>query len=122
MSSPSPQPLLAGPVLFVTGLTLVQIHQFANALTVQRQKIEDHFSEMLQTGLIQPSDSPWSAPVVLVRKKDGSTRFCVDYRRLNSVTRKDSYPIPRIDDALDAFPVQSTSARLISGADITKLK
>ena len=100
MSSPSPQPLLASPVLFVTRLTLVQIHRFANALTVQRQKIEDHFSEMLQTGLIQPSDSAWSAPVVLVRKKDGSTRLSVDYRRLNSITRKDSYSIPRIDDGL----------------------
>ena len=58
---------------------------------------------MLQARLIQPSSSPWSAPVVLVRKKDESTRFCVNYRRLNSVTRKDSYPIPRVDDALDAL-------------------
>ena len=58
---------------------------------------------MLQAHLIQPSNSPWSAPVVLVKKKDGSARFCVDYRRLNSVTRKDSYPIPRVDDALDAL-------------------
>ena len=76
--------------------------------------IEDHVSEMLQTGLIQPSDSLWSAPVVLVRKKDGSTRFCVYYRRLNSVTRKDSYPIPRIDDALDALSV----ARYFSTLDL----
>ena len=60
----------------------------------QRQEIENHVSDMLQAHLIQPSKSPCSAPVVLVKKKDGSTHFCVDYRRLNSVTRKDSYLIP----------------------------
>ena len=47
--------------------------------------------------------SPWSSPIVLVPKKDGSSRFCVDYRRLNSVSRKDVYPLPRIDDILDTL-------------------
>ncbi|GFU65968.1 hypothetical protein TNCV_3240141 [Trichonephila clavipes] len=60
---------------------------------------------MLDEGIVQPSESPWSSPVVLVRKKkkDGSWRFCVDYRKLNSVTKKDVYPLPRIDDTLDCL-------------------
>ena len=58
---------------------------------------------MSSQGLIEPSESPWASPIVLVRKKDGGLRFCVDYRALNNITRKDSYPLPRIDDTLDTL-------------------
>ena len=69
----------------------------------QRAKIAAHVEGMLDRNIIQPSVSPWAAPVVLVRKKDGQDRFYVDYRRLNQITKKDSYPLPRIDDTLDAL-------------------
>jgi hypothetical protein len=57
--------------------------------------------DMQQRGVIEESDSPWSSPVVLVRNKNGDLRFCVDYRKLNDVTRKDCFSLPRIDDTLD---------------------
>ena len=58
---------------------------------------------MLKKDVIQPSCSPLASPIVLVQKKDGSTCFCVDYRKLNHVTRKDAYLLPRIDDTLDTL-------------------
>jgi transposase InsO family protein len=66
-----------------------------------RSKVNEAVKEMLKNGLIEPSRSPWSSPVVMVGKKDGGERFCVDYRRLNAVTKRDAYPATRIDDALD---------------------
>ena len=56
---------------------------------------------MKSQGVIEESRSPWVSPVVMVKKKDGSLRFCVDYRKLNSITIKDSYPLPRVEDILD---------------------
>lgn len=56
---------------------------------------------MKEHGVIEESQSPWTSPAVLVRKKDGTLRFCVDFRKLNLITKKDSYPLPRIDDILD---------------------
>lgn len=66
-----------------------------------RQIIEDIIQEMLEAGIIRPSESPYSSPVVIVGKKDGGQRMCVDYRKLNAITVKDEYPLPLISDALD---------------------
>ncbi|KAK8923841.1 hypothetical protein KSP39_PZI019286 [Platanthera zijinensis] len=57
--------------------------------------------ELLRCGFIRPSSSPWGAPVLFVKKKDGSMRLCIDYRELNKVTVKNRYPLPRIDDLFD---------------------
>ncbi|HEY9664229.1 MAG TPA: reverse transcriptase family protein, partial [Allocoleopsis sp.] len=68
-----------------------------------RQVVQQEIDALLQAGVIVPSSSPWSASVVVVDKKDGTHRLCIDYRRLNAITTRDSYPIPRIQDILDSL-------------------
>ena len=62
---------------------------------------DEILNDMLSTGVIEPSNSSWASPVCLVKKKDGTFRFCIDYRRVNAVSKKDAHPIPDIQDALD---------------------
>ena len=67
----------------------------------KRQIEEAEIARMLEQGVISPSSGPWASPTVLVTKKDGKTRFCVDYRELNKLTVKDAYPLPRVEVCID---------------------
>lgn len=68
-----------------------------------RDEVLKEEEKMKTMGVIEPSNSPWASPVVMVRKKDGSLRYCIDYRRLNEVTHKDSYPLPNMEDCIDSL-------------------
>ncbi len=68
---------------------------------------------MLEKGVIELAQSPWASPVVLVPKPDGMLRFCVDYRKLNAITVRDTYPIPRMDECIDSLG----SAKIFSTLD-----
>jgi hypothetical protein len=70
--------------------------------------------ELLKKGYIRPSVSPWGAPVLFVKKKDGTLRLCIDFRQLNKVTVKNKYPLPRIDDLFD----QLKDAKIFSKIDL----
>lgn len=69
----------------------------------QKEEVSQELKRMLDIGVIKPSKSPWASPIVIVRKSDGSIRFCVDDRKVNEFTIKDSYLLPRINDSLDVL-------------------
>ena len=75
-------------------------------------ELKTQLQELLDKGLIQPSVSPWGAPVLFVKKKDGSLRLCIDYRELNKVTVKNKYPLPRIDDLFDQLAGASVFSKI----------
>ena len=95
-----------------TSLVQHQIHTGDHAPIKQRPRreplgmqgvVKQELDKMLEKGIIEPSTSAWGSPIVLVRKKDNTVRFCIDYRKLNEITVKDAYPLPRIEDNLDAL-------------------
>jgi hypothetical protein len=69
--------------------------------TPELKELQIHLEELLNKGYICPSVSPWGAPVLFVKKKDGTLRFCIHFKQLNKVTMKNKYPLPRIDDLFD---------------------
>ena len=78
------------------------------------KELKVQLQELLDKKFIRPSTSPWGAPVLFVKKKDGSLRLCIDYRELNKVTVKNKYPLPRIDDLFD----QLQGAQVFSKIDL----
>ena len=82
----------------------------------KRKLVQAEIKTMLELGVIEESHSAWSSPIVLVGKPDGSIRFCVDYRKVNDVSRFDAYPMPRVDELLDRLG----TARFFSTLDLTK--
>ena len=84
--------------------TAVPIKQASRRLPYYRRAaLKLILNNLLEAGIIRESCSPWASPIVLVSKKDGSTRLCVDYRQLNKVTKPDAFPLPRIDDTIDSL-------------------
>ncbi|WOH01704.1 hypothetical protein DCAR_0521089 [Daucus carota subsp. sativus] len=81
---------------------------------LELQELKEQLQELLDKGFIRPSVSPWGAPVLFVKKKDGSMRLCIDYRELNRITVKNRYPLPRIDDLFD----QLQGAKYFSKIDL----
>jgi len=86
-----------------TGDNAPHFEQLRRHPTTQLPMIDEHVEHMLEHDVIEPAASPWCSNVVMVRKQDGSMRFCVDYRKVNELIKKDKFPLPKIDTCLDAL-------------------
>jgi hypothetical protein len=84
------------------------------------KELKEQLQKLLDKGFIHPSISPWGAPVLFVKKKDGSMRMCIDYQKLNKVTIKNQYPLPRIDDLLDQLQRSWVFSKVDLRSAITK--
>ena len=97
----------------------------------ERKIIKSEVEKLLEVGVASPSLLPWALPVVLVKKKDGSTHFCIDYRHLNAITKNNTYPLPRVDDkkkknadplfkvGMNEMPVRPTHGDMSTGHAIS---
>ncbi|XP_040990941.1 uncharacterized protein LOC121238165 [Juglans microcarpa x Juglans regia] len=79
---------------------------------LELKELKEQIEELLEKGCIQPSSSPWGAPILFIKKKDESLRLCIDYRELNKVTVKNKYPLPHIDDLLEQLQGASVSSNI----------
>jgi hypothetical protein len=108
---PQPRPFdyklrFDGPEPLITSAHLYRMS------TPELEKMREYLVENLRKGFIKPSDSVYSSPVLFVKKKDGSLRFCIDYRQLNALTKKDRYPLPLITETLDRLANSSLFTKL----------
>lgn len=87
-------------ISLVPGASPVNVRAYRYA-PAQKNEIEKQLADMLKHGIIRPSYSPYASPVLLVRKKDGTWRFCVDYRHLNNITVKNKHPMPVVEELID---------------------
>ena len=90
--------------VLIIGLLTTPISQAPYRMNPQKKEfLRQEIANMEKDGIIRKSTSPWASPVVIVDKKDGTYRICIDYRKLNKVTKPDAFPLPRIDDMLESF-------------------
>ena len=93
--------------------TRLQPYRLPQAYT---ETVHKELQDMEENGVIEPSSSDWAAPIVLVKKKDGTIRLCFDYRKLNSLSRADAYPMPQIDELIDRLG----KAKFVTTLDLTR--
>ncbi|GJT19016.1 putative reverse transcriptase domain-containing protein [Tanacetum coccineum] len=98
--------------IIVCGEKVVHIPYGNETFDRRSDKVSEQLQELLEKGFIRPSSSPWGAPVLFVKKKDGSFRMCIDYRELNKLTVKNRYPLPRIDDLFDQLQGSSVYSKI----------
>ena len=89
-------------IKLLASLAPISIPSYRMAL-VELKELKTQLQDLIDKGFIRPSVSPWGAPVLFVKKKDGTIRLCINYRQLNKITIKNKYPLPRIDDLFDQF-------------------
>ena len=106
-----PQKEIKFAIDVVPGATQASITPYRMA-PAELKELKLQLQELLEKGFIRPSVSPWGAPVLFVKKKDGTLRLCIDYRQLNKLTIKNKYLLPRIDDLFDQLKGASIFSKI----------